>query len=167
MPYVRRICKNQIRRWPRERIRDKLREITLNDIQSKRGPQVPGGITESRVKLHAQGSFYSPRAKHFHHGRKKTACADSRVHETNRPQFPTGDGFHVASDLHGKPVWSCELSQAVPLSGRLACIQCSLYSLPARLNSTQVFNRHLSYSPSLLKSSILCSHTQSIPSAAS
>ncbi len=167
VPDVGRVREDQVRRERAVVACDDTGKVSLHHLKTRLRPEVAGGIAEAGIEFDAYRPLDSLGAEDGERGGIEAARADGGVAETDRAETAARDGLDVAGDLDCEGVGSRELTETVPLSGRLPGIEHRLNRLSAGFNRVLVSRDHRCYSPSFARSSIRCSPTQSSPSAAS
>jgi hypothetical protein len=142
-------------------------EVAANNFQASIGPQVAGGVGEDGIKFDADGALDALGAIHRERGGEETARADRWVGKADSTLARADQRADEAGDIQSEGVGRGELAEAVPLGCRLGCINRRLDRLALCFGRVVLMRDHAVHSPSFARSSMRCSHTQSIPSAAS
>lgn len=167
MPDVGRVGEDQVRRDWAAAACDDAGKVAPHHVKASLRPQVTGGSTKAGIEFDANGFLDLLGAENGERGTVEAASADGGVGKVDRAEAAAHNGPNVAGNLNRESVGSRELPEAVPLGGRLPCIERRLHGLSSSFDRALVSRDHRSHSPSFARSSIRCSHTQSIPSAAS
>ena len=148
-------------------IGDDTSKVALYDLKRGVGPQVSGGLAEGRIEFDTDGASDALGAEHRERRGVEAAGTDRGIGESDSALTVVDQRVHVPGDVDGEGVGRGELAEAVPLGRRPGCIDGRLNCLAARLGRVVLVRVHAGHKPSLARSSMRCSQTQSMPSAAS